>query len=312
MTPTRQTSIGVVVVNWNGWRDTLQAHESLLRSEHRDLTLIVIDNASSDGSAEEIAQHAPTAELIRSPRNLGFAGGCNLGIARVRALGLRYVMLLNNDAMVRPDTLGALAATSAKLDDTAILGAQVRFWPGGKIQFFGSRKKRSACRPVWFRPEEADERLAAELIATDFVFGAALFAPVALFDRLGDFDERYFLNFEETDWCYRASRAGVPLYIVPAATVDHRGGGSIGAPDGPLQTYFMVRNRLLFARTHATALQRLRTYAETEKAVLLRLAQGVRAPATEATILGVRDYLANRFGDCPARIRELATRPNPP
>lgn len=305
-------SVGVVMVNWNGWRDTLAAYQSLLRSEHRDWTLIVVDNASSDASVEQITRHAPDVQLIRSDRNLGFSGGCNLALARVRELGLPYVMLLNNDAMVRPGTLGALASASAALDDGAILGAQVRFWPSGDIQFYGSRKKRSACRPVWFPPEEAEERLKAALIETDFVFGAALFTPTALFDRLGDFDERYFLNFEETDWCYRAAAAGVPRYVVTAAVVDHKSGGSIGAPDGPLQTYFMVRNRLLFGQTHATPLPLLRTYAETVKAVLLRLAEGVKAPRTEATLTGVRDFLAGRFGDCPPRIRELAARVRSP
>lgn len=83
-----QASVGVVVVNWNGWHNTLRSYQSLASCDYKNWTLVIVDNASTDGSAQMIEENIPEAILIRSPTNLGFAGGCNLGKAKIIELNL--------------------------------------------------------------------------------------------------------------------------------------------------------------------------------------------------------------------------------
>jgi len=312
--PATNPSIGVVIVNWNGWRYTLDALASLERAHYGDWTLFVVDNASSDDSIDRLRDVSPRLRLIRNTANLGFAGGCNAGIAAARADGMEAVFLLNNDAAVRPDTLDALVAAHA-CEPAAVLGAVVRYADGGALQFFGSRTAPGTGAPEWFHADADAGELDRALIPSDFVFGAALFAPMQLFDRVGPFDERFFLTYEETDWCYRARSLGHPCFIVRDAVVDHLGSASLGAATSPLQAYFLQRNRLLFWEKHVGARRLLRG----ARSDLRWLAQGFAgdaralmrgraiAPARAALFAAWRDYLLRRFGDCPAGVRRLRT-----
>jgi GT2 family glycosyltransferase len=310
-----KASIGVVVINWNGWSNTLKSYESLAACNHKNWTVFIVDNASSDGSAMMIRKHLPDASLIESSTNLGFAGGCNLAISKIIELDLDYVFLLNNDCTVSADSLCRLAFASAALGDSAVLGSVVRFWPSGKLQYFGSRTSVRSGRPHWYTEAADAALLNSELIETDFVFGAALFAPTKLFRKVGLFDERFFLNFEEVDWCYRAAAERVPRYVVTSSVVQHQGSASLGDKRGPLQTYFLSRNRLLFHDKHGSFDHRIRGYLEITRDLVFRLWRNVTASSyararvdasTRALALSVRDYVLRRFGDCPPEVRMLA------
>lgn len=308
-----EASIGVVIVNWNGWCNTLRSYESLAASDHRNWTLLVIDNASSDGSAPMIRKHLPNVILIESPTNLGFAGGCNLGISKVIEMNLDYVFLLNSDATVSSDCLSRLVSASATLSDSAVLGSVVRFWPSGQLQYFGSRRSDRSGKPDWYTEAADSKLLNCELIKTDFVFGAALFAPTKLFKKIGLFDERFFLNFEETDWCYRAAALGIPRYVVTRSLVHHQGSASLGQKHAPLQTYFLSRNRLLFYDKHGSFHHRIRGYLDVARDLAAGFRRSVEFrnrvdPSTRALTLAVRDYILRRFGDCPPEVRELAVK----
>jgi GT2 family glycosyltransferase len=154
------------------------------------------------------------------------------------------------------------------------------------------------------------------LIETDFVFGTALFDPAHLFQKVGLFDVRFFLTFEEADWCYRAAAMGIPQYVVSDAIVEHVGSASMGSATSPLQAYFMQRNRLLFYEKHAglrfvlRGIKRsLRTLRQGLKRELLGLLKGGRIdPTRHARMIALHDYLIRRFGDCPAEIRSLMAR----
>ena len=135
-------------------------------------------------------------------------------------------------------------------------------------------------------------------------------------ERLGFFDERYYLNYDETDWCYKANTAGIDIFMLKAAKIRHRVSASIGGMNSPLQIYFMARNGLLFVERHSSLGQRLvylkrlfsygRSLTGAHGAVRRvcklvvggdRRLRGFRA--------GIRDYILRRFGDCPAEIRAL-------
>lgn len=304
--------VAVIVVNWNGWRDTVRAHRSLQDSTYRNWLLVVVDNASQDDSLEQLSRLSDRVRVVASETNLGFAGGCNLGLAAAREARARYVFLLNCDAWAAPQTLQALVGASRRLEDAAVLGGLVRDAEGEGLQFFGSRTSAEWGRPIWFRAPEDLACLAGELVESDFIFGAALFAPLRLFDQVGEFDERYFLNFEETDWCYRARALGLRCFVVAAALVRHRGGASLGPEEGPMQTYFLRRNQLLFSERHGTVPQRARVLKGTVRYLLWRVWRNLRGrdwrldESTRALLLAVRDYALRRFGDCPPAVRRWA------
>ena len=243
-------TIAVIVVNWNGWRDTVQAYTSLGGASYTGWRLIIVDNASTDGSPAQLSDLGPKATLIANSGNAGFAEGCNIGIRAALAQGAHYIFLLNNDATVRTETLDRLVQTAATTGD-AILGCVIRESQSGDLQYFGSKRSVETGGPDWFTSPADLERLKQPLIETDFVFGTALFAPARLFQKVGLFDVRFFLTFEETDWCYRAAAMGIPRYVVSDAIVEHVGSASMGSATSPLQAYFLQRNRLLFYEKHA-------------------------------------------------------------
>jgi len=304
--------VAAIVVNWNGWRHTEAALASLERSTYDRWSLIVVDNASSDDSVERLQGLSPRLRLVQSGTNLGFAGGCNLGVRAALEDDADAVFLLNSDATVRPETLGTLVDAHRETPD-AVLGALVRFTDGGALQFFGSRRGPEVGGPIWFTEAADSAELSQPLIESDFIFGAALFAGAGLFERVGLFDERFFLTYEETDWCYRARAIGSRCLVVRDAVVDHVGSASLGSATSPLQAYFLQRNRLLFWEKHAglhlwaRGLRGdLRWFSRGFSQDLHSLARRRRLDATRrATFVAWRDYLFRRFGDSPASIRRL-------
>ena len=305
--------ITVVVVNWNGWQETLEMYASLCSSVYKSWRLVTVDNASTDDSCERLEDLGPQATLIRQNRNVGFAGGCNVGIRAALEQGTDHIFLLNNDASVRPETLGALVEAQAQ-HPVAVLGALVRYKASGNIQFFGSRRSPLTGAPQWLDEKADAAELFAQYIQSDFVHGAALFAPSAVFTRVGLFDERFFLTYEETDWCYRALALGVPSLVVRDAIVDHAGSASMGNEMSPLQAYFLQRNRLLFYEKHAGARLYLRGLRTDLRSIRLGLfgdlvgvAQGKpMRPTRLARLIALRDYVIRQFGDSPDSVRRIS------
>jgi Glycosyl transferase family 2 len=134
-----RTQVAVVVLSWNGREDTLACLDSLRRVEHEPLSVIVVDNASVDGTADAVAARHPEAELVRNAANLGYAGGMNAGIRRARELGADHVLLLNNDTEVDATFVGALVEAAAAHPDAGALCAKVLFAePADRIWFAGA------------------------------------------------------------------------------------------------------------------------------------------------------------------------------
>lgn len=212
--------------------------------------VIVVDNASADGSAAMVAAEFPQARLIASPTNLGFAAGNNLAL---RTLGFTpqpptpspqpptpsFVLLLNPDAEPLDDAIGQMARFLAGHGTVGGVGAQLQY-PDGRFQHGAFRFPGLA--QLWFdffppRPRRLlDSRLngryrralyaAGHPFPIDFALGAALMVRREAIEAAGLLDEGYFMYAEEVDWCWRIQRAGWPFYCVPTARVIHHGGAS--------------------------------------------------------------------------------------
>jgi hypothetical protein len=308
--------IAVVTINWNGWQMTLDCLSSLRASKGVSWRLYIIDNASTDDSLQHLRGLGHDVVLLESSINGGWAGGNNQGIRRVLQDGYDYLFILNNDALVEPDTMALLLSFSLSRDYPPIVGPLHRNIDNTRLDFIGAGQDPTTGFPTYGGRDGLDVSDLPEYYRSTFVSGAGMLISRDHIGRIGLFDERFYLNYDETDWCYRANAAGIDVFMLKAAKIRHRVSASIGGMASPLQTYFMARNALLFAERHSSLVQRLAH-------VLILFGQGRRLTGAKGALrrvyrlvvgddrrlrafrAGIRDYLLRRFGDCPTKIRAL-------
>lgn len=232
--------VGIVVLNWNGLEDTLECIDSLVRSDYPNFHVIVVDNGSTDGSPEGILDRHPGVHLIRNGRNLGFAGGNNVGIRAARETGADWVWLLNNDTIVETNTLSQLVSSSVESTEIALASPVIRFYDEREtIQFCGSYIDWKKKRIVLMKniPSDIDENTPVCL------WGTALLINGSSIDKIGLLNEKYFAYHEDEEYSMRAIRAGFRNIVVPQATIYHKNSRSTGSNDAPFQVFLRSRNR---------------------------------------------------------------------
>jgi GT2 family glycosyltransferase len=288
--------LSAVVLNWNGGEDTLRCLASLDRIE-----TIVVDNGSSDGSPDEIARRFPRVELIRTGVNLGFAGGCNVGIRRALDRGAEWVLLLNNDAWADDGLPAALEAAAAARPDAGVLACKVYFEePADVLMFAGARFNGLLGYSGRERGHGSrDEGQFDRLEDVDRATGAAMAVSRAAMERAGLLDESLFAYVEDVDWCLRIRRAGFAVVFVPSAKAWHKGSASTGGTASTANVYYDTRNMLAVVERHrplprgARALRR----GVVVGAHVLRAVQSPnRGAAILAVLRGWRDYRRGRMG----------------
>lgn len=239
----------IVILNWNGLRDTLDCLASLERLDYPDYQVIVVDNGSTDGSIEAIRQRFPSVALLENGQNLGFTGGNNVGLRHALQRGAEYALLLNNDTEVAPDFLRRLVEAVEADAGIGIAGPTIYYhaqpaviWSaGGAIDW----RRGQTCMVGLNTPDEGQWGTAPRSV--DFVTGCALLIKRAVMEQAGLLDERFFAYFEEAEWCVRACRAGFQIVHVPQAKLWHKITPERRAAS-PLVHYYMTRNRLLFLK----------------------------------------------------------------
>jgi GT2 family glycosyltransferase/glycosyltransferase involved in cell wall biosynthesis len=237
--------VSVIVVNYRGADDTitcLRALREQLDYPADRLQLVCVDNASGDGSAEKIRQ-VPGVDLVSSPANLGFAGGCNLGAQHATGTVLAF---LNNDA--RPDADWVRAAVDVlKTDPTvAAVASKVLDWDGANIDFvdggltwFGMGYKRHAGQPDDGSHDQAKDVL--------FATGSAMFVRAEVYRKLGGFDERFFMFYEDVDFGWRLNLRGWRVRYEPRSLAYHRHHASmskVDSGDNARELFLLERNAL--------------------------------------------------------------------
>lgn len=282
---------GVVLVNFRTSGDTIECLESLLRIPDPELyRIVVVDNASGDGSPDclkQWGQHAgmlcsedQTVEnnfdesasfriidsvgrpiqidLIISSVNLGFAGGVNLGLRQLVAdPDVSHCWLLNNDTVVRPHSLSSLAEVSAHHADLAIVGSTLVYYDSPDVvqAAGGARFLPLIARGRHALKHRTIQDLPADVRDLDYIVGASMFFSSQVLQKTGFMPEKYFLYFEEADWCRRAASKGVVLRWAKDSVVLHKEGRSTGARDrfaklSDLAFYYICRNSMIFTRRY--------------------------------------------------------------
>ena len=248
-----QPHVAVIVLAHGRREDTLDCLASVARAGWGLLTVIMVDNGSRDGTAEAVSARFPSTYVIRQERNLGFAGGNNVGIRRALALGADYVFLLNNDATIATDTIARCVEAARRHPDAGALCPVIYFaeppdliWYAGAI--FDATRAHSG-RMLGYR--ESDSGQLTGTRETDRMTGAAVLIPQRVLEQVGLLDAGLFFLYEDVDWSLRARRAGHPIYLVPEAKAWHRVSATSGGEHSPLIAYYDTRNHIAVCRRHA-------------------------------------------------------------
>nr|WP_295772465.1 glycosyltransferase family 2 protein [Rhodoferax sp.] len=235
--------VAIIVLNWNGWQDTLACIASLQMLNSADFSILLVDNGSTDGSVEQFKRVLPAIKVLQTGANLGFGGGCNVGIRHALACGAEYVWLVNSDATV---DRGALSALVQLADGNPAVGAvgsvlfdsdaptRVQLWGGGRVNLWLGR---------------SNHRLAPGHI--DFVSGASLLLRRAALEQVGLFDSaQFFMYWEDTDLGFRLHQAGWQLAVAADSKIWHKQSASLGLGN-PLLDEYATRSCVRFLRRHA-------------------------------------------------------------
>jgi len=295
-----------IVLNYRTPEDTRLALRSLQASRRPVADVIAVDNGSGDGSVDQLRAALPGIRVLASPRNLGFSGGCNLGIRNALERGADLVLLVNSDAVLRLDTLermedvllthpkiGVVAPVllsqstpeqilSRGIDFSALTG---RMWH----RDFGTAYASMSGDPV---------------MLADGASACVMLIRREVFDAIGLFDEKYFFSFEDLDFCLRARRAGILTAIAANAIAYHQENRTIG-PNSPRRLYFATRNHLLLAKQAAplpvpgAGLLRAGAILALNTAFAMLNTQVPRKDGLRSVARGAWDHVIRRYGDSP-------------
>lgn len=294
--------VAIIILNWNGREDTLACLDSLSHLMYPAYRVVVVDNGSEDNSVDAIRSAYPQVTLIEAGDNLGFAGGNNLGLEQARAWKAGYVLLLNNDTIVDPDFLRLLVEKGEEDSTAGIVGPSVYYFDrpdvlwtaGGSIDW-----ERGDSRMIGVGEVDRGQ-YGTKPRQVDFISGCALLVKMAVIDRVGPLDPRFFAYYEETEWCVRVSRSGYKIFHVPNAKIWHK--ISLDAREASLAVnYYMTRNRLLFLRLTGAGFKPwcntlCLEYAARLVSWTVKPKWRYKTPHRRAMVQAIVDYGLGRFG----------------
>lgn len=247
--------ISLITVDYNGLDLTRAMIRSVRSRVSTPLEIVVVDNGSRQDEAALLREEFPDITAIRSERNLGFAGGNNLGF---RAATGEYLLLLNNDTEVEDDTLHFLCETLDRRPELGAVSPKIRFFfPPRAIQFAGyTPLSRITLRNALVGFGEADDGRFDTPHDTPYAHGAAMMVRRSVLEKAGPMPEIYFLYYEELDWSVRITEAGYGIAYDPRCTIFHKESATTGQ-QSPLRSFYLTRNRLLFARRNRRGAARI-------------------------------------------------------
>lgn len=287
--------LSIITINYNGLADTCALIDTIPFNEKMEV--IVVDNASQNQEAEILAQRYPHVKIIKSDKNLGFAGGNNLGIQVAQG---DYLFLVNNDTLFKEFNAKALIARLASSPQIGIVCPKIRFaWGTAPIQFAGYTllsKVTVRNRAIGFGEQDNGQYETAH--PTPYAHGAAMLLKREAVDRVGLMPECYFLYYEELDWSMMFTRAGYQIWYEPQCTIFHKESQTTGQ-NSPLRTYYITRNRLLLVRRNYQGFNKYMAYGYLMLIVatrdMIKYTLNTHWGLLKATLRGVRDFASNKF-----------------
>lgn len=238
------TAHGVVVLNYRGKEDTLACLNSIAQGDN-ELIIYVVDNGSDDGVIDDASSMWPEVRTLAISENKGFSGGMNTGIRRALEDGCTTITILNNDTIIPAGTLSRLADLAGSW---SAVSPTVRYADDPEsIWFGGGIVDGSLGVPRHLNAAELGESPSdSGLRDTEILAGCCVTASADVWQRVGLLDDRYFLNFEDSDWSVRATDAGIQLHVATHEYILHKVSASFKGEYSYLGYYYYIRNGFLF------------------------------------------------------------------
>jgi len=241
--------VHIVILNWNGWSFTVECLQTIEALDYPNHHVLVVDNGSTDDSVAHLRAACPDLDLIETGQNLGFTGGCNVGITKALAQGAEYVLLFNNDAKAAPEMLSRMTAAAAEAD-AAITGARIMDEEKKGVLFDGQSWPADLFFGVeWFFPSASDSQWSE----SDGLNGCAMLLRRDILEQKLDehgyiFDPEFFMYCEETDFCRYGIAKGYHCIVCHDAIAYHGLAKISGGAGNPRSFYYLTRNRIYLAK----------------------------------------------------------------
>lgn len=299
----------IILLNFNSTDETIDCLESLqvIADQHKDLLLVVVDNHSSEQEVEKLDKYMANNQsdgthYIKNNKNLGFSGGNNVGIQYALSKEVEYLLILNNDTIVKDDFLSPMIYEMENDKSVSIVVPKIYFAPGHEFHKNRYRVKEQG-KVIWYAGGTIDwanvighhvgvdeidsENKYASTQLTDYATGACMLIRASVIRKVGMFDKDYFLYYEDSDLSMRVQKAGYSIKFVPSATIWHKNAGSTGGSGSQLQDYYITRNRLLFGFKYAPIRAKIALLKEAGK----QLFSGRKWQKK-----GIQDFFMHRLG----------------
>ena len=294
--------IAIVTVNFNTAKDTIDLIKSIQNIKREDFLVetIVVDNGSKDKLVlpKDVSKEV---SLIRSEINYGFSGGYNIGIKEALKRNADYVLVVNNDTIIDPLMIKNLLKVLDSDERIGVVTPKIYFAKGhefhkdryskeelGKVFWYaGGYTDWANVTSIHRGVDEVDKGQYDKIEKTDFASGCCMFFKKEVFEKVGMFDDKFFLYFEDADLNERIKKKGFDIYFVPTAILVHVNAASSGGAGNPLQDYYITRNRMLFGLRYAP----LRS-----KIALIRESLRILRKGREWQKKGIADFYKGKFG----------------
>ncbi|HLE48572.1 MAG TPA: glycosyltransferase family 2 protein [Patescibacteria group bacterium] len=249
----------VIVLNWNGIKDTTDCLQSLNKINYKNFKVIIIDNGSKDNEIKKLKKHFPKNIYLSNNKNQGYCKANNQGIKYAIRHKADYILLLNNDTVVDKNFLKFLIAYAVKNKFEGILTSKIFYFGTNLIWSMGGvLSKISGIPRMIGQGQKATEF--KKVIIPDYAPGCVFFAPVSVFKKSGLLNEIYFAYYEDLDYCSRARKLGITIRAIPESVVFHKVSRSTNSKSlrkmGKLQSYLIARNGILFGSINLQGFER--------------------------------------------------------
>jgi len=242
----------IVILNWNGKKDTLECLSSLKKLHYPNYRICLVDNASTDDSVEVFRATFSNIEIIENCVNLRFAEGNNVGISYALEHGGDYVLLLNNDTKVDEEFLQEMVMFSESNSTIGMVGPKIYHYDqlnviwsaGGEISFWKGKIAHRGLR-------QRNSKNFNEIVEVDYLTGCALLVKKEVIEKVGLLDSSYYMYTEDADWCERTKRAGFKLFFVPRAKVWHKISSASGGGLTSFKVLHKIKSTYLFFKKYA-------------------------------------------------------------
>lgn len=243
-------SILIIILNWQQPALTLACVKAVQAMRGPSFDILLIDNGSQDDSVEIFRKELPDHHLLAAPKNLGFAGGCNIGLNHAIDNNYDYALLLNNDAFPDAEMLEYLIAEAK--NDVGLASPKILYHSEPDVINFGGGRQHHSLLEL--RDPGANKKDGPEWQETkevDYLWGTCWLVNLAALQKVGLLDENFFMYYEDLDWSIRFRQAGYRLLWIGKAKLYHQESRSTGGTDSPLRRYYLARSSVIFFRRYA-------------------------------------------------------------